>query len=108
MVAGKDNRSLKIFEISNSLQSPIRFRMDPQEQIEALLMIEDKGWDLLAIYHSHPAGPQHPSATDVNEAAYPEALNLIWYPYRQDWSCRGFIIEEGIVNEIPIEIVARE
>jgi [CysO sulfur-carrier protein]-S-L-cysteine hydrolase len=105
LVAGRDNRSLKVFTISNSLQSPIRFKLDPQEQLDALLSIEDNGWDLLAIYHSHPAGPPYPSPIDVTEAAYPEAVNLIWYPHQGDWSCRGYSIQAGAVTEITLEMI---
>ena len=105
LVAGKDNRSLKVFTISNSLQSQIRFKLDPQEQLDALLSMEEYGWDLLAIYHSHPAGPPYPSPTDISEAAYPEAVNLIWYPHRGDWSCRGYFIQAGAVTEIHLEMI---
>jgi [CysO sulfur-carrier protein]-S-L-cysteine hydrolase len=105
LVAGKDNRSQEVIKVANILQSPTRFRMDPQQQLEAFLMIEDNNWDLLAIYHSHPGGPEYPSITDIREAAYPEAINLIWYPGRQDWSCRAFIIREGEIKQISITIL---
>ncbi len=107
LVAGRDNRSQKVFKVPNILHSPTRFRLDPQQQLEALLMIEENNWDLLAIYHSHPAGPSFPSATDIREAAYPDAVNLIWYPHRGDWSCRGFMIEEGVFKEIALRILDR-
>jgi [CysO sulfur-carrier protein]-S-L-cysteine hydrolase len=105
LVAGRDNRSLKVFAISNSLQSQIRFKLDPQEQLDALLCMEEYGWDLLAIYHSHPAGPPYPSPTDISEAAYPEAVNLIWYPHKGDWSCRGYSIQAGAVTEKHLEMI---
>jgi proteasome lid subunit RPN8/RPN11 len=105
LIAGRDNRSLKVFTITNSLQSPIRFKLDPQEQLDALLSIEEYGWDLLAIYHSHPTGPPYPSPTDISESAYPEAVNLIWYPHQGDWSCRGYSIRAGSVTEILLEMI---
>jgi [CysO sulfur-carrier protein]-S-L-cysteine hydrolase len=105
LVAGRDNRSLKVFTISNSLQSPIRFKLDPQEQLTALLSMEEYGWDLLAIYHSHPAGPPYPSPTDISESAYPEAVNLIWYPHKGDWSCRGYSIQASAVTEILLDMI---
>jgi proteasome lid subunit RPN8/RPN11 len=51
--------------------------MNPHQQIEALLALEAAGWQLLAIYHSHPQGPELPSATDIALAFYPEAVNII-------------------------------
>ena len=54
-----------------------RFEMDPREQIAALRRMRERGETLFAIYHSHPAAPARPSASDLAEAAYPEALYLI-------------------------------
>jgi [CysO sulfur-carrier protein]-S-L-cysteine hydrolase len=105
LVAGRDKRSLKVFTISNSLQSSIRFKLDPQEQLDAFLSMEEYGWDLLAIYHSHPSGPPYPSPTDISENAYPEAVNLIWYPHKGDWSCHGYSIRAGAVTEIHLEMI---
>jgi proteasome lid subunit RPN8/RPN11 len=38
---------------------------------------EDAGLELLAIYHSHPQGPEGPSETDIAMATYPEATYII-------------------------------
>ena len=108
LVAGLENCSQRVFTIPNILHSPTRFKLDPQLQLEALLMIDEYNWDLLAIYHSHPVGPPFPSATDIREASYPEAVHLIWYPYQEDWSCRGFLIDEGMYKEILLGILDRQ
>jgi proteasome lid subunit RPN8/RPN11 len=104
LVAGIGHRSYQVFKISNILHSPTLFRLDPQQQLEALLMIEENNLELLAIYHSHPGGPFHPSDTDISEAAYPDAVNLIWYPHLGNWYCRGYLIEEGSYKEISMAI----
>jgi proteasome lid subunit RPN8/RPN11 len=100
LVAGRGARAgdavaAAILPVENALHSPWRFRMHPQQQVEAFLLMEEKGWDLLAIYHSHPQGPASPSATDLNEFAYPEALALIWSRAQNEWICRAFAIEDG-------------
>ena len=105
LVGGLHRRGLQIFPITNALHSPVRFRMDPQEQVRVLLDLEKRGWDLLAIYHSHPNGPDHPSPTDLAEAAYPEAAILIWTHATGDWSCRGYVIDQDQFYEIPIQLV---
>lgn len=66
-----------VYPIENSLHSPTAYKMDPAQQIQAMLDLEARGWQLLAIYHSHPHGPEIPSATDVALATYPEALYVI-------------------------------
>jgi proteasome lid subunit RPN8/RPN11 len=104
LVGGLQRRAVQIFPVANALHSPVRFRLDPQEQVRIFLELERRGWDLLAIYHSHPAGPGHPSPTDLAETAYPETVNLIWYPEADEWRCRGFLISENRFSEIPIWI----
>ena len=105
MVGGLQGRALQIYPVANALHSEVRFRLDPEEQVRIILELERRGWDLLAIYHSHPLGPAQPSPTDLAEAAYPEAINLIWYPEGDEWRCRGFLISDNQFAEIPIRVV---
>lgn len=66
-----------VYPIDNILQSPTAYEMDPQQQIQAMLTLEAADWQMLAIYHSHPQGPEQPSTTDIALAYYPEALHII-------------------------------
>jgi proteasome lid subunit RPN8/RPN11 len=104
LVAGIANRSYKVYPITNELHSRVRFRMQPQEMINAFLEIEKQGWELLAIYHSHPQGPPSPSPTDLMEFAYPGTAYLICSPLAGEWICRAFLIQEGIVSNILLNI----
>ncbi len=63
--------------IDNILQSPVAYEMDPLQQIQAMMTIEAQGQEIIAIYHSHPAGPAHPSPTDVALAYYPDSVYVI-------------------------------
>lgn len=67
----------KFYAGSNIRQSPTRYELDPRELIVALREIDARGWTLGAIVHSHPRGPASPSATDLAEFQYPEALMVI-------------------------------
>jgi [CysO sulfur-carrier protein]-S-L-cysteine hydrolase len=40
------------------------YRMDPIGQLKADRMAFERGWEIIAIYHSHPATRAYPSATD--------------------------------------------
>ena len=62
---------------TNVDRSPSRYTMEPVEVVRALREIREEGWRLGAIVHSHLKGPATPSATDVREAHYPDALMLI-------------------------------
>ena len=107
LLAGKNNSVEKVFLITNQAQSPVRFRMDPTEQLNALEWIDSNGLELLAIFHSHPTGPETVSATDIKEAAYP-VVNIIWSTNNGSWQARGFRIEDGRATEVELQIVKGE
>jgi proteasome lid subunit RPN8/RPN11 len=104
LVAGIGERAIHIFEIENELHCAARYRLAPKQQLEAFMQMEREGWVLLAIYHSHPDGPPGPSATDLAEALYPDALQLIWSPEGQEWSGRAFRFAEGGAVEVEVAV----
>jgi proteasome lid subunit RPN8/RPN11 len=105
LVAGKGVTSLAVIPMANVLHSPVRYRLDPQEQFEVFRRIAASGWELLAIYHSHLDGPPWPSPTDIAEATYPEAVYLIWSKIRESWDCRGFLISAGRFQAVRVEVI---
>lgn len=105
LVAGDGMTSSAVFPVSNELHSPVRYRLDPKEQLEIFNKIDEGNWDLLAIYHSHLRGPSQPSATDVAEAMYPGVIHLIWYPLDDEWACRGYLIKSGSIEQVQITLV---
>jgi proteasome lid subunit RPN8/RPN11 len=104
LLAGKNDRVDEVIMVRNQEQSAVRFRMDPYEQLRAFDWIESQGLELLGIFHSHPAGPETVSSTDIAEAAY-DVVHLIWSPLQDRWQARGFWIETGSVTEVSLEIV---
>jgi proteasome lid subunit RPN8/RPN11 len=104
LLAGKNDRVEEVLPVHNQEQSAVRFRMDPYEQLRVFDWIESQGLELLGIFHSHPAGPETVSSTDIAEAAY-DVVHLIWSPFQDRWQARGFWIEAGRVTEVSLEIV---
>jgi [CysO sulfur-carrier protein]-S-L-cysteine hydrolase len=104
LLAGKNNRVEKVILVQNQAQSPVRFVMDPYEQLEAFNWMEANGLDFLGIFHSHPDGPGTASVTDLAEAAY-EVVHLIWFRNQNHWQARGFWIENGRATEVPLQII---
>jgi proteasome lid subunit RPN8/RPN11 len=100
LLGGKQDLCQRVWAISNLLHSPNGFRMDPQAQLQAFIQMEELGIDLIGIYHSHPHGPQAPSASDVAEFAYPGVISLICVPANGEWIVRGFEIRNDQVLEI--------
>lgn len=104
LLAGKNDRVEKVIVVRNQAQSPVRFVMDPYDQLRAFDWIESNGLDLLGIFHSHPAGPATASVTDIAEAAY-EVIHLIWSRNQNHWRARGFWIKNGSAAEVALQIV---
>ena len=107
LLAGNEAREVTaIYPIDNILQSLTAYEMDPRQQIEAMIDLEAKGWQLVAIYHSHPHGPARPSPTDIAQAFYPEALNIIVSLQKQaSPEVRAFTIVAQAVTEQSISVV---
>jgi proteasome lid subunit RPN8/RPN11 len=78
--------------------------MDPLEQLTAFEWIESQNLELLAIFHSHPAGPETVSATDIAEAAYPVVHIILSRPHGE-WRARGFWIENHRASEVTLQVV---
>jgi [CysO sulfur-carrier protein]-S-L-cysteine hydrolase len=104
LLAGKNEQVERVIPIWNQAQSPVRFAMDPYEQLQAFEWIDSNGLELLGIFHSHPTGPETASQTDIAEAAY-EVVHLIWSQTRGSWRARGFWIENGTATEVVLQIV---
>lgn len=104
LLGGRGGRAEIVLPVENVLHSASRFRMEPREQIRAMNEIEQRGLEIIAIYHSHPSGPDTLSTTDLAELAYPESIYLLWYPTKEGWSCRAFEVGSGS----PAEVTLRE
>ena len=58
-----------MFRAENIHASALKFEIDPMEQYRLTTAIEDEGWEIGAIYHSHVRSAPYPSQTDVSFAA---------------------------------------
>jgi proteasome lid subunit RPN8/RPN11 len=78
IIAGVGNTALELRPMRNADPAPrVRYALDPHEQLAAFEAFDARGWNLLGIYHSHPAGPRYPSESDIAESYYPEAVYFI-------------------------------
>ena len=105
LLAGREARVEKMIGVLNQAHSEVRFAMDPYEQLRALDWIESSGLDLVGIFHSHPAGPETVSPTDIAEAAY-AVVHLILSRRENHWKARGFWIEDGSAYEVTLQITS--
>jgi proteasome lid subunit RPN8/RPN11 len=104
LLAGTGGQVRAVLPVNNSARSPVRFSMDPLEQVQAFNSIDAQELELLGIFHSHPAGPEYPSPTDIEEAAY-DVIYIIWSGVAARWQARGYRIQNSEVREVPLIIV---
>jgi [CysO sulfur-carrier protein]-S-L-cysteine hydrolase len=104
LIGGEDGVAKTVYRARNAEASPLRYNLDPQDQFRIMTEMEERGEELAAIYHSHTASPAYPSQTDINLAAYPDALYLIVSLAEGETDLRGFRIVDGDVTEVDLEI----
>ena len=98
-----EGRLCRHFPIENDLHSPTVYQMNPQQQLNALLQLEDNPF---AIYHSHPNSPATPSPTDIRQATYPDSPYLIAsFQHIYQPTLHAYTIKNGTITEHPIVFV---
>jgi proteasome lid subunit RPN8/RPN11 len=114
LVAGRDGEATAVHRVRNAEASPLRYRMDPEEQHRVWTSIEDGGEDLVAIYHSHTRAGAYFSETDVNLAymgdtlAWPGVLYIVVGLRQSDRGPQGvkaFDVAEHVAREVPLDVV---
>ena len=100
LLAGRDGRVEHFYPMRNADESPVTYRLDPTEQLRVFNELEDKGWELLGIFHSHTHSQAYPSETDRRQAFYPEAHYVLLSLANSDApDLRAFFINDGTVEE---------
>ncbi|CAN5839181.1 M67 family metallopeptidase [soil metagenome] len=98
-LAGADGQVSRHYEIPNAARSMTFYTMDAKAMLQAMNDMDDRGIELIAIYHSHTHTEAFPSATDVELAAYPDAVYLIISLQDDTPIVRGYDIVEHKITE---------
>ncbi len=109
MIAGYDGEARRIYRATNTEASPFMYVMDPREQLAIMDEIDEAGWDLMGIYHSHTRSAAYPSRTDVELAFFPLTAYVIVSLAGDDPDVRAFRLtrtapEGEQIEEIPVQV----
>ena len=105
VIAAEGGAPVKVFPMRNVDASPVTYRLDPKEQLRVWDEMDEQGWELWAIYHSHTHSEAYPSETDRRQAFYPDSLYMVLsLSDRENPVLRAFRIEEGEIAEEEVTI----
>ncbi len=106
ILAGKDNKAERLFEMTNADNRSDHFMMEPKEQFTVVKNIRSADLEMLAIYHSHPETPARPSAEDIRLALTPDVIYVIVSLQGANApAVKGFFIEDGTITEVPVKVL---
>ncbi|MGH2751122.1 MAG: Mov34/MPN/PAD-1 family protein [Actinomycetota bacterium] len=111
MLAATRGDAVKVFKMANASRSPVRYSLEPSEQLAVYNALDDHGWDLGGVFHSHTHTEAYPSPTDVRLASEDVPYVIIslasdppeiraFRILKQDWAA-----EEGDIVELPVTIL---
>jgi proteasome lid subunit RPN8/RPN11 len=107
-VVSGSNVIVKGFEIvRNTAESRTTFSVDPTVQYHLLIEAEDRGEELVCIFHSHPAPPE-PSQTDLKNMELNPVVWLIASKQTGSWESKAFLLEKKKVKEIAVSLFDEE
>jgi proteasome lid subunit RPN8/RPN11 len=93
----------KVKVVANVDKSPVSFRIDPNELLQAYLEAEREGKEIVGIYHSHPAPPR-PSGLDLE---YMKINTCVWIIHSTiNQTMEAFQYRQGKV--VPVSIKVKE
>ncbi len=93
------------YPVTNAAASSRIYELDPREHLRADRNAEDKGLQLIGVYHSHTHTVGYPSPTDVAAAPDP-AWHYILVSFADEApSVRSYRIVDGNIAEEPVVVI---
>ena len=105
IVGTRDGRAVTVYPVRNAAASPLRYEIDPKDQLRVFEALDDAELEIGAIYHSHTRSAPEPSQTDINLAFYPDAVYVIVGVAGEQDDVRAWNIVDGKVSEGRLEVV---
>jgi [CysO sulfur-carrier protein]-S-L-cysteine hydrolase len=110
MLAADNGAITKVFRMTNADASPVRYSLVPQEQLAVYNKLDEVGWELGGVFHSHTRTEAYPSPTDVRLASEDVPYVIVSLASRPP-RLRAFRIakeswteDTGEISEIPVVV----
>jgi [CysO sulfur-carrier protein]-S-L-cysteine hydrolase len=98
----------RVYRAENIHASALKFEIDPIELLKLNNAIDDEGWEIGAIYHSHVRSAPYPSQTDIGFAASWPGVEwiIVGLASGEQPDVRSYLIDGAEVGEVPLEDAA--
>jgi [CysO sulfur-carrier protein]-S-L-cysteine hydrolase len=106
--AGAERTATRVYRAENIHASALKFEIDPMELLRLNNEIEEAGWEIGAIYHSHVRSAPYPSQTDIGFAASWPGVEwiIVGLAGGEQPLVRSYLIDGADVREVAVEISA--
>jgi proteasome lid subunit RPN8/RPN11 len=102
---GAVRTATRVYRAENIHASALKFEIDPIELLKLSNAIDDEGWEIGAIYHSHVRSAPYPSQTDIGFAASWPGVEwiIVGLASGEQPDVRSYLIDGAEVGEVPLE-----
>ena len=88
---------------NEAVSTTTSFMVNPEEQYRLLVEAEERGEELVGIFHSHPA-PPFPSNRDKQNMKLNPVVWLIASKDSGTWESKAFLLENHQVQEVELQL----
>ncbi|NJE29611.1 M67 family peptidase [Thermococcus sp. 18S1] len=99
---GNDFIVKEIHFIPNRLNSPTAFEMEPLAMVKAIDGAEERGLEVVGIFHSHLKCPPRPSGRDLRGM---RLWPVVWLIVDEKGNYGAFVLEGDKIREVGVEVV---
>jgi proteasome lid subunit RPN8/RPN11 len=101
---GGAKTATRVYRTKNVHASALKFEIDPMELLRVNNAIDEQGWEIGAIYHSHVRSEPYPSQTDIGFAAQWPGVEwiIVGLASGSQPKVRSYLIDGADVSEQPV------
>jgi proteasome lid subunit RPN8/RPN11 len=102
---GGERTARQVYRAENVHASALKFEIAPMELFRLNDTIEEHGWEIGAIYHSHVRSAPYPSQTDIGFAAGWPGLEwiIVGLAGGEQPDVRSYVIDGARVSEVALQ-----
>jgi proteasome lid subunit RPN8/RPN11 len=106
LLGGTGQQALVCYPAANDAASGRLYTVNPRDHLKADRDAEERGFEIIGVFHSHTHTEAYPSPTDVAQAPDP-SWHYVLVSLRAEPVIRSYRIEGGNISEEPVVLEGR-